>query len=113
MPVSKKRKKKRVSPTPPPPKGGHQPKPKITRQRLILYIISAIMIISLAASFVVRSTGRSTAVQQTQAVDSNNPLTAPASVEATQDSPTPAGQDSATTEAPSDGGTNSEGESAN
>lgn len=109
MPVSKKRKKKRVVGTPPPPKGGHQPKPKITKQRLLLYIISAVMIISLAASFVISSTGRNTAVPQTQTVDGSNLLTDPPAVETTQDEPATDEQEDVAPEEPGD----SEGESGN
>ena len=55
MPVSKKRKKKNQKPMSPPlPKSvRNQPKKGITWQRVALYVISALMIISLAASFLV------------------------------------------------------------
>ncbi len=57
MPVSKKRKKKgqRAS-GPPQPKNQAKPQ-KLTMQRILLYIISGVMILSLAASFLVGAGG--------------------------------------------------------
>ena len=59
MPVSKKRKKKKEKPSgPPPPKRvTAQPKNKITRQQIIIYAISALVIISMAIGFLLSGAG--------------------------------------------------------
>ena len=61
MPVSKKRKKKqRISP--PPPKSSKVAAPKkkkITRQQIIIYVISGLMILSLAIGFLASGSGSS------------------------------------------------------
>ena len=59
MPVSKKRKKKTYS-GPPPPKGkAAAPKKKrITKQQIIIYIISGLMILSLAIGFLASGSQR-------------------------------------------------------
>lgn len=61
MPVSKKRKKKTYS-GPPLPKGKKATAPKkkkITRQQIIIYVISGLMILSLAIGFLASGSGRS------------------------------------------------------
>ncbi|MDX1521811.1 MAG: hypothetical protein R3264_09305 [Anaerolineae bacterium] len=90
MPVSKKRKKKRSKPAGPPPKGGFTPKPKITRQRIILYVISAVMVITLVASLILGSggqqhTGTTQSDQTIETSDGNNLLTDPSPVDASSE----------------------------
>jgi hypothetical protein len=67
VPVSKKRKKKTYS-GPPPPKGkkAAPKKKKLSRQQIIIYIISGLMILSLAIGFVA-GRGRRTQVPPTSA----------------------------------------------
>lgn len=76
MPISKKRKKKRQkSYGPPPPKEVLHQKKGLSRQQILIYVISGVMIISLAASFIVRSSGRATPQNNadvTQSVEGNN-----------------------------------------
>lgn len=95
MPLSKKRKKKRQKNFgPPPPKDARNQSQGLTKQKIIIYIISAVMIISLAASFVIGAAGGHTGAtpQQSQGieqqgVDGDNLLTdPPAPEEAPQDS---------------------------
>ncbi|MEM7346962.1 MAG: hypothetical protein AAF485_22210 [Chloroflexota bacterium] len=82
MPVSKKRKKKTRNQYsgPPLPQSALKPKKKITTQTILLYLISAIMIISLAASFLVSGNSHGgTAPTQSgassqQAIDGENNL---------------------------------------
>ena len=64
MPVSKKRKKKRTKPTgPPPPKHAKPAKKKLTRQQILIYIFSALIIMSLAIGFIVGGRGRRSSPQ--------------------------------------------------
>jgi hypothetical protein len=60
VPVSKKRKKKRIKPSSPPlPKSElGVKKKKLTRQQILIYIFSALVILSLAAGFVISSVGQ-------------------------------------------------------
>ena len=51
MPVSKKRKPKKVKRTAPPQAKTVAPPPKITKQRILIYIISALMIFSLIGGY--------------------------------------------------------------
>ena len=57
MPVSKKRKKKGTKPSGPPPSKAEVSgkKRKLSRQQILIYIFSALIIISLAASFIIGS----------------------------------------------------------
>lgn len=58
VPVSKKRKKKRsYSPPPPKIKTAAPKKRKITTQQIIIYVISGLMILSLAIGFLVSGSG--------------------------------------------------------
>ncbi|MEW5961638.1 MAG: hypothetical protein AB1801_28305 [Chloroflexota bacterium] len=84
MPVSKKRKKKSFSP-PPPPKSGAVAVPKkkkLTTQQILIYVISGLMILSLAIGFLVGNTRRSQAVP-TAAPQSTILLETPAPAEST------------------------------
>jgi cytoskeletal protein RodZ len=78
VPVSKKRKKKgQKSYGPPPPKSVINKKKGLTRQQILIYIISGVMILSLAAGFIVRSSGRTAPQNNTsvpQSVEENSPL---------------------------------------
>jgi hypothetical protein len=89
VPVSKKRKKKKYS-GPPPPKGkAAASKPgKITKQKIIIYIISGLMILSLAIGFLASGSGT------------------------TQVPPTPGPQDLIATPAPEDGQSGESGSDA-
>lgn len=57
MPVSKKRKKKGTKPVSPPPSKveGAGKKRKLSRQQILIYIFSALIILSLAVSFIIGS----------------------------------------------------------
>ena len=58
MPVSKKRKKKQRY-SPPPPNSKTAPKKKkITRQQIIIYVISGLMILSLAIGYLASGSSR-------------------------------------------------------
>lgn len=85
MPVSKKRKKKGQKLAGPPQKVGQVPQKKLTKQRLILYIISAVMIISLAASFVVSGSGGGTS---SQPVPHSDIVTEPPATGSQEENPT-------------------------
>lgn len=96
MPLSKKRKKKRQKNYgPPPPKDARIQKQGLTKQKIIIYIISGVMILSLAASFIIGASGSqpSTNTQQSQgveqqSVDGDNLLIdTPAPEDAPQDQP--------------------------
>ena len=105
MPVSKKRKKKGQKPQGPPVKSGVVAKPKLSKQRILLYIISAVMIISLAASFLVGAGGGHTGVTNQaapQTSDGNNLLTDPPAANAGQE------EDTTGVEAETEGATQSE-----
>jgi hypothetical protein len=57
VPVSKKRKKRTYS-GPPPPKNKTPAPKKLTAQKVLIYIISALMILSLAIGFLASGSGR-------------------------------------------------------
>ena len=60
VPVSKKRVKKkdqRKSAGPPPPKSQATPKKSLSRQQIAIYVISALIILSMAVGFIVSGMG--------------------------------------------------------
>ncbi len=71
MPVSKKRKKRKRSSLPP-AKAAVAPKKKITKQQILIYIISGVMILSLAIGFI--ASGRSRVSRQPTPVPQGNNL---------------------------------------
>lgn len=77
MPVSKKRKKRKIKSGPPLPKSEKPAKKHLTKQQILIYIISIAMILSLAVSFIVGSGSRrgilpSNPTPQSQTVEGNN-----------------------------------------
>ena len=101
MPVSKKRKKKQRS-SPPPPKSSRAAAPKkrkITKQQIIIYVISGLMILSLAIGFLASGSG-GTQVPPTPVPQEGNILLA-----------TPAPDDSQSSQTESDPATGSDSES--
>jgi hypothetical protein len=84
VPVSKKRKKKKQRKSgPPPPKSLAAPKKKITRQQILIYIISALVIISMAIGFLASGSRRSVRTAITPSPQDQNLLL---------DTPVPDGQ---------------------
>ena len=80
MPVSKKRKKKQRS-TPPPPKSSKPIAPKkkkISRQQIIIYVISGLMILSLAIGFLASGSRRSSVPPTPVPQESNTLVATPA-----------------------------------
>jgi hypothetical protein len=98
VPVSKKRKsKKRSAPagksTPtsssPAAKSGVLPKKKLSRQQIIIYVISIVMILSLAVSYLVGNSGPAVAPTPAPATPVlNTPAPASPSTEEAQSTPT-------------------------
>lgn len=109
MPVSKKRKKKRIKPSGPPlPKSElSAKKKKLSRQQILIYVFSALVILSLAVGFVISSVG-SQPVQPGAPGSTQNTLTstpATPAEETTEKSETaPETTSESTTEATSESG---------
>ena len=92
VPVSKKRKKKtRIKPSRPPisKSAVAGKKKKLTKQQILIYVFSALIILSLAISFIVSGTGGSRA----PSTQSNTQVTAPAVETENENAPLPENQD--------------------
>ena len=76
MPVSKHRKKKKQKKSgPPPPKSLAAPKKKkLTTQQILIYVISALVILSMAIGFLASGSSRRTSIQRTPSPPSQNLL---------------------------------------
>ena len=74
MPVSKHRKKKKQKKSgPPPPKSLATPKKKkLTTQQILIYVISALVILSMAIGFLASGGSRRTRVQTTPSPQGQN-----------------------------------------
>lgn len=101
MPVSKKRKKKVIKPVGPPTSKVEVAgkKRKLSRQQILIYIFSALIILSLAISFIISSSPTSAPAPQgdTQTTLSTPPLNEEA---ATEESSAPENSETPTEEAP-------------
>jgi hypothetical protein len=94
VPVSKKRKKRQKT-RPPIPKSKVAPKKKITTRQILIYVISGLMILSLAIGFLAGS-GRSSRTVPTSAPQGNNILLAtPAPDDQSDEAAEPAESESA------------------
>ena len=76
MPVSKHRKKKKQKKSgPPPPKSMATPKKrKLTRQQILIYVISTLVILSMAIGFLASGIGTSAPDDQSGGIEDNPTL---------------------------------------
>ena len=102
MPVSKKRKKK---PVPPPTKKAAPPASKLSRQKILIYIISIVMILSLALGYILGNSGPAP-VPTVTPLPVNSGIVTPASEEQAGEQDAPEDEAGAESDGSEDGGAN-------